>query len=517
MTKSSTRIRLAGVLLSLGIELFAASCGQSSVTPTVGTATPSATLSSLSRMQTTYAIASPTASKTPSPSETPTPRPTLGPVLPLNPDGPWLLFLAASDRGNNARNLWATNADGTHMNKLVDENVVTFAVQPGSSLASGVLVAFASQTDYNSRDLKLKLLHLPDGQVETITPLINDRDGQSQIDAVDAAYAVANDGLVWSDNGQQLAFVGQIDGASMDVYRYEVATHSIHWLSSGPYQAFRLKWSPDQRWIIHEAFDFVGMGGGNIQGVWSADANGSGSVALASSGFTGDIEYLGWQGASRILLADYHGSDAESIIKSVDITTGEANDILTGEYITAAYSRADDTWLLADPFNDNSQQRVRLFRDGKWTNIPVQNLVRVWWSDLYNTFIGSAFHDNKLYTISSAGQVTELPITGYWQTSPDPPMIIPSPDKTLWAWHDYEDNTQVSELFVGEPKAKPTYIIGEHEGMNVQQVIWSPDSQRLLLFTEHGLWAAERPNFEPVLVIAASSKFWYAGDPQWVK
>ena len=55
------------------------------------------------------------------------------------------------------------------------------------------------------------------------------------------------------------------------------------------------------------------------------------------------------------------------------------------------------------------------------------------------------------------------------------------------------------------------------ERMIIRDIIWSPDSQRLLVLTSQGLWAAQRPDFKLVQVadnlFMDSHQGW---DAQWL-
>ncbi len=66
------------------------------------------------------------------------------------------------------------------------------------------------------------------------------------------AFADAVGNFRWSPEGDRLAFIGAIDGPSADVYLLQVADGAVTRVSDEPTHAFRLAWSPDGRWILHE-------------------------------------------------------------------------------------------------------------------------------------------------------------------------------------------------------------------------------------------------------------------------
>ena len=99
-----------------------------------------------------------------------------------------------------------------------------------------------------------------------------------------------------------------------------------------------------------------------------------------------------------------------------------------------------------------------------------------------------------------------------------PPHIYVSPDETLWAWFRYDFYGSDSELWIGDPLQQPTLInLNVSSASWIHDMTWSPDSQRTLMLGVDGLWVAERPAFEPVLV--ADSVFADTGsgwEAEWI-
>jgi len=56
--------------------------------------------------------------------------------------------------------------------------------------------------------------------------------------------------LDWSPDGRYLAFAGQMDGLSSDLYIYDSVSGAIQRLSSGPQEVGWISWSPDGKWIL---------------------------------------------------------------------------------------------------------------------------------------------------------------------------------------------------------------------------------------------------------------------------
>jgi hypothetical protein len=76
----------------------------------------------------------------------------------------------------------------------------------------------------------------------------------------DSFVAGITQSIDWSPDGTQLAFDGQMDGLSSDLYLYDVSSQAIQRLSSGPQEVEWIDWSPDGKWILDGSVYFVGEG-----------------------------------------------------------------------------------------------------------------------------------------------------------------------------------------------------------------------------------------------------------------
>jgi hypothetical protein len=146
----------------------------------------------------------------------PTPEEQAGiPEAPLSDNGPWLLFSAEDG-------LWALNPDGSGLTHLTHEPLAAPRDLRAGISPSGHHLAFVTTTDKgNLTGLRLKLLSLPGGEVQEITPLTspstepNPEDwGEDAWEKVtDPAYNAARavtvgNGVAWSPDGSKLAFIG---------------------------------------------------------------------------------------------------------------------------------------------------------------------------------------------------------------------------------------------------------------------------------------------------------------------
>ena len=446
-------------------------------------------------------------------------------AVPLTPEGPWLLFLASTiDTMDWSRQVWAINADGTGLTEIIDENVLAFKVQPVDPLEQGVRVAYITQSDWDATDTTLKIISLPGGEVETITPLADHTGDDPPVSRFDLTTAIEEGGLAWSPDGRRLAFVGALDGKSVDVYAYDTINRYFIRLTSGPTHACRLSWSPGGDYVLHEGFDMIGMAGPDIDGMWSARADGLGSVSLVDDSQTYyDINYYRtWLSSTELLLASWAYKE-ESAVRTIDVVSGADQFILKELFSNAAYAPEHNIWLFvrSEWFLRETGGGVplTLYKNGERIDIADgYEIDWVTWIPTSDLFLGTT-DAGEVYTISLEGQVTKLPVGTDWKLY-WPPDVYVSPDETLWAWFRYDYYNSGSELWIAEPLQQPTPIhVTAHTVPYtswMHGMAWSPDSQRVLMLGTDGFWIAERPAFEMVHVAEGLfANEWHSWEAEW--
>lgn len=468
-----------------------------SPTPTEDQATahPFATL----RAEWTMLAQTPT--RTPRPSATPTVTPTPYPTasisdVPLSPEGPWLVFTASTEQGG-PHGLWAINSDGTGLKRLVDTPVLAFDPQPVESLEDSVIIAYVTQSDPDAPDLTLKTITLPSGKIETISALLDEAETNEILDVYIVSVAVRWGGLAWSPEGDKLAFASALNGESVDVYTYDVHSKTITRLTNSPEQEYRLTWSPDGRYVIHEGFPYIQMGGPLSTSLWAAHADGRGAVPLLTWNESEDFPKYSWLSPTEMLITSRCFGECNSEVLIANIETGGVQHIFRERVDNAAYAQGQDAWLLAS-FSSKNEPLLVLIKNGKRVEIPSPVFFRIAWSESQGVFVGETYSGERV-TISLQGEIRRDPIPARLDAA-DLFYISASPDRAMRAWSFFGHQNEASELWVGEPAGEPRQILSDDE-LIIRNVTWSPDSRRLLIITYRGLLMAERPQFEPVRAI----------------
>ena len=121
--------------------------------------------------------------------------------------------------------------------------------------------------------------------------------------------------LDWSPDGKLLAFAGQIDGPTSDVYTFDVGSGAISWLTSGPTQIQYVDWSPNGEWIAHGSAYWTGMGTYMINNFVSRE--GSSVFSLDIGGQFGNT----WYGSELYLVHNGANGPGSFGLKAISMET----------------------------------------------------------------------------------------------------------------------------------------------------------------------------------------------------
>ena len=234
--------------------------------------------------------------------------PTLTPEPGLRTKGPYFAYFQEIQ---GIRRLVLMDADGMGRKVIELPEAInsSFAIvqppDPDMDLLSpdGHWLAFytGSAGDYNEMpaqgvsDLTLNLLDLQTGEQQVVTRILSEDYPNNFVQAAaklndeyktpESLYQAFQYGIMsaiaWSPDGRYLAFGGQMDGLSSDLYVYDVQTSSIQRLSSGDQELQWIDWSPDGKWILHGSLFAVGAG--MTYDVYAATLNGASAPYLSTS------------------------------------------------------------------------------------------------------------------------------------------------------------------------------------------------------------------------------------------
>jgi hypothetical protein len=234
-------------------------------------------------------------------------------------------------------------------------------------------------------DLALYLMHLPDGRISKVTGLLS-QDFPANLDAmVQSAHADRDIGsmpdadiksmireglnyslfnLSWSPNGRYLAFSGEMDGPSSDLYVYEVATKQITRLSSGPQLIDFIIWFPDQYRILYSSSYGPCEGDCSTYHIASRD----GKISKTFTNFDtygGATRIVGWADSSTLTVFTTANVSGTCCLRNFNFDTGRSSGLYSGSFDSVAVDPLDD--LLALSLNTEyggSRSGIYVF-DGK--------------------------------------------------------------------------------------------------------------------------------------------------------
>lgn len=404
------------------------------------------------------------------------------------------------------------NQDGTGLTRLTHEPVYAFAVRPTSSVQNGLEIAYVTQDIYGCPNVgnTLKLLSWPRGDVRTIvSKTISDT---YQPDNPYGEWIMYTDaGLVWSPSGNKLAFASAMDDISFNVFVYDVATEQITRIAANnDTQEYKLLWSADERYVIHQGYRWIFMVGVVPVDLWSARADANGVTPLVDTPgderlryvtyIESDIEYLGWFSPTEIIVAVHNGD-----IRVINVETGDSTILVGVPFQDVAYSPEHNLFLLTQDVAPSPNRLLTFYQNDERREVVGYTIKYVEWLSANSVFLGQT-PSGRAYLITPDGIVTEIPSPGWKMDSPH--RVIVSPDGQWWAWHYYGLN-HLSELWIGPAMEQPSILLSFSKAVPDYRVYdgdvkWSPDSQHLLWFTSGGLYVASPPEFETT----RTTEFW---------
>lgn len=267
-----------------------------------------------------------------------TPTPTFDTIL--SDTGPWFVYK------NTEGDLVALNDDGSGRKIISTDDYPDALVEAGgyyptfmSPAPTGSLLAY--RVSFSNSNVRLIIKQLPQGNSILDLPLLSEENevlvSESQPYPIQLLLAIIDNTPSWSRSGRYLAFVGTMDGPSSDLYIFDSQNNHLNRLTDGPYQAGKILWSPDDRWIVHESIsdiDFFRPGRRNTIAMWAAAVDGSEVKKLYDFpivGVSGLSEYqqvLGWISSHEFLVSSiYPNDEKENRTHLVNVNSGEISEL----------------------------------------------------------------------------------------------------------------------------------------------------------------------------------------------
>ncbi len=469
--------------------------------------------------------------------------PTLTSEPGLQTHGPYFAYLQVS---NLVLRLVFVDADGSRrkvikLPKAINDSYaygtlpapdIRFVSPDGHWLAfyTGSAGKYGELPTLGTFDLTLNLLDLETGETQVITPLLSKDYPNNFVEAAkklndpnltgESLYQAFLDGIIkaiaWSPDGQYLAFAGQMDGLSSDLYVYEVNTKMIRRLSSGDQELQWISWSPDGQRIVHGSVYGVGLG--MTFDVYAAALDGS-SVPYIST----NILYDGidsWLNDHQYFENDGENGPGNYGLRLVDVATGKITKIWAGSFSSYAVDK-HGMWvaLLADspdvpPKYDNGFYVYDFDSDFVpaiyLINLKTLEKKRVEFPDTTHTYgavalsgfsspefvIGGGLRNANVVLLSVDGTLT--------QTDLGDATIFISPNSEYWlamttvTGLTNQNGLVITDQYAGIYSKENTLIkhipLYSLEKTIMNHVIWRPDSSGVFLISGSEIYSMNMPD-----------------------
>jgi dipeptidyl aminopeptidase/acylaminoacyl peptidase len=478
---------MAGLACSLAAPTPAAWA----LTPTAKAVEETATAFAASQQAADVPLATITPSETPTPLA-PTATVTVGGLL---PSGPWLLY--TSDEG---KALVLLNADGSGRTVIpISPLLDTRDLQDGLS-PQGSWLAIRTRQGLDNYGLNLDLIHLPDGKMERITPLVA-ADLQERAKSApnshpeEALKAAAEPGaLSWSPDGRYLAFIAVIEGISSDLYIYDLQTKKIERITTGSSQVATPSWSPDGNWLVAQEVERFGDGSAwQVNKVWGNKMTFREvrDLYTPSAASQGEV-FLGWTALDKMLVYSRSASGGFAI-RMVDLEKLKVSELFPGAFDEIAFDLQSKTLALI--FNAKAgvktDQAPGLYLMQVDETVPRQAQAGEWHHLSWQPRL-------KMFTAAGPQGALTVALAGTFDLVKNETSAVLSPNKS---W-------QVS--FTSSSGEKPGVRLYKAGGELMQTIssdaasalVWQPDSNGFFYLANDRLYLVTFPQFKPRLVDA---------------
>jgi WD40 repeat protein len=225
------------------------------------------------------------------------------------------------------------------------------------------LVVYDLNAESVTTEIPLLSSDFPDNFQELADSFINSGNIPQELDWVEPenmarelqfAFEYGIKTFAWSPDGSYLAFSGQMEGPSSDLYLLDLDSQQITRLTSGTGMMERIGWSPDGYWIRHNSTYFVGAGYRVTNHVASRDGS-----QVISFPFNTGREWGPWLTNNLYLANDGANGPGSYNLMVMDARTGTATTIFYEAFGSYALNPFSDTIVVqCFPFFDPNRERA---------------------------------------------------------------------------------------------------------------------------------------------------------------
>lgn len=421
-------------------------------------------------------------------------------------DMPHVVFLTARE-DTPASTLWIAAADGSSVEPLAEGEIVGGLDVKKMVAPDGRHAAYITQQGEEWRNLTLHIISLPGGASVADIALTSDITEPPQgvelyeWEYFEALRSIAEyNGLAWSPDGSQLAFLGAQGGPSSDLFVFDTGSGETLQLTDGPTQGLKPAWSPDGSLIWHLGITSLGTGAGlALDRVWAAVPDGSAVYEVMSADEVsriGDEVLVGWADDDVAIMYNWDAGCGPRDLRLVEIPSGDTTLIREGAFHEASYVfDADVLAVSVAPFGDfgcNEGEEPGIYLYDTAGSTPV-SIGTTGYQVIYHEAAG------RFTALKDDGFGISFDLEGNWVDLEGPtyPAFDASPDGDLLAWavfSSFGDNSEPGAWIGAWDAGAATQVTD----VGAVLASFAPDASSLLVWTSDGdLLFAPGPDYLP--------------------
>ena len=453
------------------------------------------------------------------PTDTPTIIPTATPLPPLSAQGPYLVYLSTLAEGGQAVTL--LNADGNGRKVLPlpengyipdmrnavspDGEWVTFYIGNVGRLDSG-------QFDTNSGPftLTLNLMRVSDGTTQQVASLLSPDYPANFQKAAEQAIQASPDlykditpeqltnsiaqtflgGIYttgWSLNGLYLAYTGETDGPTSDLYLYTLSNGRTYRLSSELEQVQWLTWAPDNLHILYGTVNEYRTGSvlDNFRVVRS---DGSGSQNIGQMGYR-----AGWvsTNANNRVYTVYTANENGSFtgLANLNILTKKATIIWGYAFLDYAFDLQNGAMVIIGYSGEGADRKTGIYlQSANWSFIPLTASNIFFRGSDDHRFVAASV-DQGVVGIAKDGTISTIRAQAA--------SISISPN---WKWMTLFDAGQSGAIAGIELYDEKDQLVHQLTTINPNRIVWRANSAGLFFRSGTDLYYIAIPDGQPILL-----------------